>query len=132
MYIVAESWLNKDASNDNLGKALSLYITIQLACVVAGQELLVVAEPGGYVLFIVISILVSISFAPILLSVRSTPAFERTNPMRLRQLYISSPLGCVGMFLLGGVFSSQFGMAAIFGSVAELRLAQISSFVAAF
>ena len=52
--------------------------------------------------------------------------------MSLRQLYISSPLGCVGMFLLGGVFSSQFGMTAIFGSVAELRLAQIYSFVSAF
>ena len=52
--------------------------------------------------------------------------------MSLRQLYRASPLGCVGMLLLGGVFSSQFGMAAIFGSVAELRLAQISSFVSAF
>ena len=132
VYIVAESWLNNDASNDNRGKALSLYMMIQMAGVVAGQGLLVVAEPRGYVLFIVISILVSISFAPILLSIRPTPAFERTNPMSLRQLYMSSPLGCVGMFLLGGVFSSQFGMAAIFGSVADLRLAQISSFVAAF
>lgn len=36
------------------------------------------------------------------------------------------------MFLLGGVFASQFGMTAIFGSVVELRLVQISSFVAAF
>ena len=52
--------------------------------------------------------------------------------MSLRQLYMSSPLGCVCLFLLGGVFSSQFGMAAIFGSEAELRLAQISSFVSAF
>lgn len=67
MYIVAESWLNNDASNDNRGKALSFYMTIRMAGVVAGQGLLVVAEPGGYVLFIVISILVLISFAPILL-----------------------------------------------------------------
>ena len=42
-------------------------MTIQMAGVVAGQGLLVVAEPRGYVLFIVISILVLISFAPILL-----------------------------------------------------------------
>ena len=39
MYIVAESWLNKDASNDNRGKALSFYMTIQMAGVVAGQGL---------------------------------------------------------------------------------------------
>ena len=98
----------------------------------AGQGLLVVGEPEGYVLFIVISILVSFSFAPILLSIRPMPAFERTNPMSLRQLYMSSPLGCVRMFLLGGVFSTQLSMVAIFGSVAELRFAQISSFVAFF
>ncbi|MGA0301458.1 MAG: MFS transporter [Paracoccaceae bacterium] len=132
VYIVAESWLNNGASNDNRGKALSLYMIVQMAGIVAGQGLLLVADPGGYVLFMVISILVSISFAPILLSISPTPAFQRTNPMTLRQLYVSSPLGCVGMFLLGGVFSSQFGMAAVFGAVAELRLGQISAFVAAF
>ncbi len=132
VYIIAESWLNNDASNDNRGKALSLYMIIQMAGIVAGQGLLVIADPGGYVLFMVVSILVSISFAPILLSITPTPAFERTNPMSLRQLYLSSPLGCVGMFLLGGVFSSQFGMAAVLGSEAELRLAQISLFVATF
>ena len=33
---------------------------------------------------------------------------------------------------MGGVFSSQFGMAAIFGSVAELPLAHRYSFVSAF
>ena len=41
-------------------------------------------------------------------------------------------LGYVGMFLLGGVCAPQFGMTAIFGSVVELQLLQISSFVAAF
>ena len=132
VYIVAESWLNNGASNDNRGKALSLYMIVQMAGIVSGQGLLLVADPGGYVLFMVISILVSISFAPILLSISPTPAFQRTNPMTLRQLYVSSPLGCVGMFLLGGVFSSQFGMAAVFGAVADLRLGQISAFVAAF
>ena len=132
VYIVAESWLNNGASNDNRGKALSLYMIVQMAGIVAGQGLLLVADPGGYVLFMVISILVSISFAPILLSISPTPAFQRTNPMTLRQLYVSSPLGCVGMFLLGGVFSSQFGMAAVFSAAADLRLGQISAFVAAF
>ena len=132
VYIVAESWLNNGARNDNRGKALSLYMIVQMAGIVAGQGLLLVADPGGYVLFMVISILVSISFAPILLSISPTPAFQRTNPMTLRQLYVSSPLGCVGMFLLGGVFSSQFGMAAVFSAAADLRLGQISAFVAAF
>ena len=132
VYVTAESWLNNAASNENRGKALSLYMIVQMAGIVAGQGLLLLADPGGYVLFIVISILVSVSFAPILLSISPTPAFERTNPMSLGKLIKSSPLGCVGMFLLGGVFSVQFGMGAVFGAEAGLSLPQISIFVAAF
>ena len=38
----------------------------------------------------------------------------------------------IGMYLLGGVFSAQFGMAAVYGSEAGLTLGQISLFVATF
>ena len=132
VYVTAESWLNNASTNENRGQSISLYMIIQTVGIVAGQGLLLVADPAGYVLFIVISILVSISFAPILLSISPTPAFERTNPMSLKKLINTSPLGCVGMFLLGGVFSTQFGMAAVFGAEAGLSLGQISFFVASF
>lgn len=73
--------------------------------------------------------LVSISFAPILLSISPTPAFETTKSMSLGQLFQLSPLGCVGMFLLGGVFSAQFGMSAVYGSEAGMSVGEISVFV---
>ena len=132
VYVTAESWLNDASTNENRGQSISLYMIIQTVGMVAGQGLLLVADPAGFVLFIMISICVSISFAPILLSISPTPAFERTNPMSLKKLIDTSPLGCVGMFLLGGVFSTQFGMAAVFGAEAGLDLSQISFFVASF
>ena len=132
VYVTAESWLNNAATNENRGQSLSLYMIIQMLGLVVGQGLLMLADPGGFVLFIVISILVSLSFAPILLSITPTPAFETTNPMQLKQLIVTSPLGCVGMFLLGGVFSVQFGMASVFGAEISLTLAEISAFAAAF
>jgi len=52
--------------------------------------------------------------------------------MSIKELFSTSPLGCVGMFFLGGIFSAQFGMAPVFGTSAELSLPQISIFVAAF
>ena len=79
VYVTAESWLNNAATNENRGQSLSLYMVIQMLGLVAGQGLLNLADPGGFVLFIVISILVSLSFAPILLSITPTPAFETTN-----------------------------------------------------
>ena len=132
VYITAESWLNNAATNDNRGQLLSSYMVVQMAGIVAAQLLLLVGDPGGFELFVLISVLVSISFAPILLSITPTPAFEATKPMSIKHLFKTSPLGCVGMFFLGGIFSAQFGLAPVFGTTAGFSLSEISIFVAAF
>ena len=129
VYVTAESWLNNSADNTNRGKTLSVYMIVQMFGIVCAQVLLVMGDAGGYALFIVASVLVSISFAPILLSISPTPAFETTKPMPLKTLIETSPLGCFGMFLLGGVFSAQFGMSAVYGMAAGLTIVQISMFV---
>ena len=132
VYITAESWLNNAATNENRGQLLSSYMVVQMAGIVAAQLLLFVGDPGGFELFVLICVLVSISFAPILLSITPTPAFEATKPMSIKHLFKTSPLGCVGMFFLGGIFSAQFGMAPVFGTTAGFSLSEISIFVAAF
>jgi MFS family permease len=132
VYVTAESWLNNAADNNNRGKALSLYMIVQMVGIVSAQGVLLIGDPSGYETFVIASVLISISFAPILLSISPTPAFETAKPMSLRQILVISPLGCVGMFLLGGVFSAQFGMTAVYGAEAGLSLPQISAFVALF
>ena len=132
VYVTAESWLNEAADNRNRGKALSLYMIVQMVGIVSAQALLLVADPGGFILFIIPSVLISLAFAPILLSISPTPAFDTAKPLSLRQIMHISPLGCVGMFLLGGVFSAQFGMAPVYAAEAGLSLVQISTFVATF
>ena len=132
VYVTAESWLNNAATNETRGQTLSVYMIAQTVGIIAAQGLLLLADPAGYTLFIIISVLVSVSFAPILLSISPTPAFATTKPMSLKNLIKTSPLGCAGMFLLGGVFAAQFGMSAIFGSKIGLSLGQISIFVSFF
>ncbi|KIC08486.1 major facilitator transporter [Leisingera sp. ANG-M1] len=132
VYVTAESWLNNAADNTNRGKALSLYMIVQMLGIITAQGLIQVGDPAGYEAFIIASILVSISFGPILLSISPTPAFDTTKPMTLKELMKISPLGCVGMFLLGGVFSAQFGMSAVYGAAAGMSLTQLSIFIATF
>ncbi len=132
VYVTAESWLNNSATNETRGKSLSLYMIVQMIGIVSAQGIMVMADPAGYVLFVIPSVLVSLAFAPILLSVSPTPAFDTTKPLSLLQILKISPLGCVGMFLTGGVFAAQFGMAAVYGAEVGLSVAQIPSFVAAF
>ncbi len=131
VYVTAESWLNNSASNENRGKALSLYMVVQMAGIVAAQGLLNLGDVAGYALFVTASVLVSVAFTPILLSVTPAPVFEATKPMSLRALVRASPLGAVGMLLSGGVFAAMFGMSAVYGTEAGLSVAQISAFVSA-
>lgn len=131
VYITAESWLNNASTNETRGQALSLYMIMQMLGIIGAQVLLNTGDPSGFILFIIPSVLVSLAFTPILLTASQAPAFELTKPLSFRALFRASPLGCVGMFLLGGVFSAQFGMAAVWGSEAGLTVREISIFVAA-
>ncbi|MCB1362046.1 MAG: MFS transporter [Rhodobacter sp.] len=130
VYITAESWLNNASTNETRGQALSLYLIVQMIGIIAAQVLLNMADPSGYILFVIPSVLVSLAFTPILLSVSPAPAFDTTKPLSFRALYQASPLGCVGMFLLGGIFSAQFGMASVWGTQAGLNVRDLSIFVA--
>jgi MFS family permease len=131
VYITAESWLNDASSNANRGKALSLYMIVQMAGIVFAQYIVSIGDVSGYVIFIIPSVLVSLAFAPVLLSARPMPAFSATKPMKIKDLIKTSPLGCAGMFLLGGVFAAQFGMSAVYGSRVGLSVGEISFFISA-
>ncbi|TRD23084.1 MFS transporter [Palleronia caenipelagi] len=131
VYVTAESWLNNATTSDNRGQALSLYMIVQMGGIVAAQALLVLGDPSGFILFVIPSVLVSLSFGPILLSISPTPPFETTKPMGLKDLYKASPLGCMGMFITGGMFAAQFGMASVYATQAGLGVAEVGTFIGA-
>lgn len=130
IYVTAESWLNDAATNETRGKVLSAYMIAQTLGIIGAQGLLTLGDSGTSALFIGASILVSISFAPILLTVTHGPTVEVARPMSLRGLYSGSPLGTVGIFLLGSVYATQTGMGAVYGSQIGLTPTQIALFVA--
>ena len=131
VYIVAESWLNNTTANDMRGRALSLYMIAQMLGIVAAQALFTQFDPASYTLFVIVSVAVSLAFTPILLSATPLPPFEKNKPMGFVQLYRTSPLGFVGIFLLGAVFSALFGMSGVFGAAARLSGSQIATMVSA-
>ncbi len=130
VYVTAESWLNNSVANENRGRALSLYLIVQMGGMVIAQGLLLMGDASGFVLFVIPSVLVSLSFLPILLSINPTPAFDTTKPLSLVALYRISPLGCVGILILGGVYGALYGMAAVYGSAAGMTPTEIPVFVA--
>ncbi|WP_028671057.1 MFS transporter [Saccharospirillum impatiens] len=130
IYVTAESWLNDASTNETRGKVLSAYMMAQTLGIIGAQGILTLGDAGTSVLFIGASILVSISFAPILLSATQAPSIVVARPMLLRHLFLGSPLGTVGIFLLGSAYATQTGMGAVFGSQIGMTATQIALFVA--
>ncbi|MCB5409377.1 MFS transporter [Pseudogemmobacter faecipullorum] len=131
IYITAESWLNSISTNENRGQALSAYMIVQMVGIVTAQGLIAYGDPLGYDLFIIPSVMVSFAFLPLLLATFPTPSFESGERLGFRELYKISPLGCVGMFLIGGIFSSMFGMASVWGTLSLLTVKEIALFSSA-
>ena len=129
IYITSESWLNNLATNETRGQALSAYMIVQMIGIISSQALLNVADPRGFELFVIPSVLVSLAFLPMLLAPTPAPTFQSTKGLTFRRLFSISPLGCVGMLLTGGIFSAMFGMASVWGSMEGLSVKQISLFI---
>lgn len=129
LFIVAESWLNDSASNATRGQLLSLYMVITTGAMACGQLLLNLADPAGFELFILISVLVSLALLPILLSATPAPSFAAPEHMSLLRLYRSSPLGILGCFGTGMSTGAMLGMGVIYAQQIGLELSRISLFM---
>ena len=101
LYIVAESWLNGRADNNTRGSLLSIYFIIQTGGVTIGQLLLNLSSPEGIFLFVLVSILISLSLVPMLISASTTPSYELPERITFMELFRLSPMGLTGSFVNG-------------------------------
>ena len=131
LYIVAESWLNDSASNQTRGQLLSVYMVITYLAVGGGQLFLNLADPAGYPLFVLTSVLISVAVVPLLLSATPAPRFEESNSVKLSDLYRISPLGVFGMFAVGLVTAAIFSLGPVYAGLLGLDTAGISYFMLA-
>ena len=125
-YIVAESWLNDRANNRTRGKLLSVYMIINYFGLACGALLLNFDDPTSFKPFILVSILLSISLVPILLTKRPAPKFKKIGTLSLVELYKISPLGTVSSFCTGAIYSALFAMFAVYATKINFTLFEIS------
>lgn len=131
LYVVAESWLNDQATNRTRGQLLSIYMVVMLSGVAGGQFLLNLADPLRFGLFILASVLVSLALVPILLTANPAPEFRAPTPVSIAALYRVSPLGVVGMLFTGMGNAALIGMGAVYAKSSGFSVVQISIFMAA-
>ena len=131
IYVVSESWLNQSSDNTSRGQILSIYTAILLAGICAGQFMLNVADPAGFTLFILISVMVSIAAVPILLSVVQTPPIEKTERVTIRHLWHRTKVGVIAIVMSQWVSSILFSMGAVYVTKLGFGIAQVANFMGA-
>lgn len=132
MILVTESWLNAHALPSTRGRLLALYGTLTMGIWALAQGFLNFGSPAGITLFLVVSILISLSLVPITLLPSRPPTVSFGTRFDLRSLFVTSPLGTIGAFLSGLSLSAYWAMGASYAQESGLGTSGISTFMAAF
>ena len=131
LYVVVESWLNDLATNETRGRLLSIYMIVTMGSMALGQMMLNINDDSGFRLFVLASVLVSVSLVPATLSASSAPPFTVPEPMGFKQLLGVVPTGVVTSFFTGAAAGSLIGMGAVYAASAGLSQTRISVFLTA-
>ncbi len=132
LFIVAESWLNNIAPNRLRGQILSSYIFVLNGGLFAGQFLINLGSVLSMGLFVLISVLISLSLVPITLANKASPKFEEIENLPFKRLLKVSPLSVLSVFSCGFMNAAIFGIGPIFALSIGLGISQISFFMAAY
>lgn len=131
LYVVAESWLNDKSTPEKRGQTLSIYMVVTMGGITIGQFFLNVADPASFELFVIASVLVSLSLVPMALSETSAPSIVEGSPLPLRELLDVVPTGAIVMVLSGAAAATLFAMGPVYGASIGMSNAQISLFISA-
>ena len=131
LYVVAESWLNDMATNATRGRLLSMYMLATMGGMTAGQFLLEAADPNGFELFVLASLLVSASLIPVTLSASSNPPLRLPEPLSTRELVRTVPTGVFSTLWVGTSAGVLLGLGVVYAVAVELPSSRIPVFLAA-
>lgn len=131
LYVVVESWLNDQATPQTRGRTLSIYMIVTMGGVTGGQFLLNVSDPAGFELFVIASVLVSMSLVPMALSEASAPQQVSSDPLPFRVLMQIVPTGAVTMFFSGAAAGALFAFGPVYATRIGMSTAQVSLFLSA-
>jgi MFS family permease len=129
-YVVAESWLNELATNQNRGRLLALYNVTTVVAYGHGQFWFTRLDPQAITGFAIGAILISLAIAPVALSEDAGPPVAvEPEHMTLRELIHLAPTGTFTCLLVGLTHGAFIGLGAVYATRLGLSLSEIGLFV---
>jgi MFS family permease len=124
LFICVESWLNHAATKETRGKVLAFYMICLYSGQAGGQFIMNLQDASGFLLFILVSILISFAAIPVALTRVAPPALPHVQGLSFYRLYQASPLGMVGTVVSGLVLGSFYSLGPVFARENGLDLSQ--------
>jgi MFS family permease len=132
IYMVIESWLNDQATNDNRGRVFSLYLTVNFSAIILGQMMFGTGSPSSYVLFSTAAIFYALSLIPMGLTQLQQPQAAHVPALRPRRLYGIAPVGVMGCIAVGFANSAMWTLAPVYAQAHGLNKGWIAIFMSVF
>lgn len=130
MIVVTEGWLNERANNRNRGMILSTYMIVTYACLGLSQLFIVLVNPEGFLVFVVVSLLFSFALMPILMTQSQTPPAASPKKPNIGHLFSISPVGMVGSFCVGVINGIFYSLSPIYAVEMGLPTDKVALFIA--
>lgn len=130
LYLVIESWLNAEVSNEERGGVLAAYTVIVLCGLAVGQLLLNSSSPDGYTLLILSAMLIVLAAVPVCLTSSTQPRPIPGATFSPLLVIKTSRAAALGSLIAGLISGSIYGLGAIYGSQVGLGVGSISIMMA--
>lgn len=132
LYMVIESWLNEQSSNQVRGQVLSLYIIVTNLVIIGGMLMLNLYDARQPTQFTLIAVLICLSLVPLSLTPTAAPKPIAEARLRIGRLFRLSPTGLVGCFAIGIVEGSFWTLGPVFAEARGYRVLEITLFMSVF
>ena len=131
VYMVIESWLNEQSTNQIRGRVFASYMLVMLFFLATGQFLILAADITTMTLFAICAGLFSFSLVPVALTRLPEPAPISAIELDMKKLFRTSPLGFTGCLVAGLLGSSFWALGPLFAQKNALSELGIAAFMSA-
>ena len=129
LFTVMESWLNSGVSNQDRARVLALYRIIDIGSVTGAQFMIPVFGAGGFTIFAIMAIMITLSLVPVSLGDRSNPTPPEDVKLDLAKVWRISPLACIGCIAVGVTNSAFRTLSPVYAEEIGMSVTDVVTFV---
>jgi MFS family permease len=129
LFTVMEAWMNAGAQNHDRARVLALYRIVDIGSVTGAQFMIPIFGPGGFTIFAIMSIMITLSLVPVSLGDRSNPKAPEDVKLDLARVWRISPLASIGCIAVGLTNSAFRALSPVYAEQLGMSVTDVVTFV---